>query len=243
MTDDIVSELGDLQRQANALQGLVASAQASAPRQAEGSDATGAIWATIGADGLPSSLWVEERWQRRLSPERFGTAVVEAFAAASANRMAAWNDALRDKGWPSTVDEVRRELDRPPHPHVQTPPARTSPTPAVGPRALADLLDDMLGAFEHIDEVTATSPLTAEASGTSGYHKVEVRLSPAGLVSCVVDGQWASQQSADAMMAAFGEAMAQARADLAAKVDAPRNLDRVLGEALALLNDPQRLAS
>jgi hypothetical protein len=56
MTDDIVSELSELQRHASALQGLIAAAQANAPRSAEGSDPTGTVWATVGADGLPASI-------------------------------------------------------------------------------------------------------------------------------------------------------------------------------------------
>src|SRR5690242_2097388 len=86
MADDIVSELGDLRRDADALRGLIAAAQAGAPRQAEASDATGAVWATIGADGLPSSIWVQQDWGRRLPSERFGAAVMEAFAAATQRR-------------------------------------------------------------------------------------------------------------------------------------------------------------
>lgn len=54
MTDDIVSELSELQRHASALQGLIVAAQANAPRSAEGSDPTGTVWATLGADGLPA---------------------------------------------------------------------------------------------------------------------------------------------------------------------------------------------
>jgi hypothetical protein len=78
----------------------------------------------------------------------------------------------------------------------------------------------------------------------SGYHKFALRLSRAGLVSCEVDDAWASQQSAPALVAAFDEALSRAKADLAAQVaaDPQRYLDRVLGEALGLLNDPQRLA-
>jgi hypothetical protein len=46
------------------------------------------------------------------------------------------------------------------------------------------------------------------------------------------------------MVAAFDEALSRAKADLAAQVaaDPERSLDRVLGEALGLLNDPRRLA-
>jgi hypothetical protein len=59
-----------------------------------------------------------------------------------------------------------------------------------------------------------------------------------------VDAAWASQQSAQALVAAFDEALARAKADLAAQVaaDPERKLDQVLSEALGLLNDPQRLA-
>ena len=247
MTDDIFSELRELQRHASGLRSLIAAAEASAPPQAEGADATGTVRATIGADGLPAAIRVQDHWQRRLSGEQFGAAVVEAFSAAVEQRMAAWTDALQDSGWPSKVDEIRAELDGPPH--TATMPVKATPvTPAPGadrPRPLDEMLDDMVGAFDNVDALSASPAASAEGSGTSGYGKFAIRLSRAGLVSCVVDGQWASQQSADAITEAFDEALARAKADLAAKAEAPdpaRNLDRVLGEALALLNDPQRLA-
>ena len=44
-------------------------------------------------------------------------------------------------------------------------------------------------------------------------------------------------------MQAFDEALVQAKADLASKVNGPdpvHGLDRVLSEAMALLNDPNR---
>jgi hypothetical protein len=242
MTDDIVSELSELQRHASALRGLIVAAQANAPRSAEGSDPTGTVWATLGADGLPASLFVQDGWQRRLSAERFGAAVVEAFAAATEKRMAAWNAALEDGGWLSTVDGVRADLDRGgPGPSVAAPP----PPPANGrPGRLDDVLNEVLTAFDNVHEVAGRSAITAQGSGVSGYHKLALRLSRAGLVACEVDAAWASQQSSDAMVAAFDEALSRAKADLAAQVaaDPERSLDRVLGEALGLLNDPRRLA-
>jgi hypothetical protein len=239
MTDAIFSELDELRRQATSLQGLIAAAQASAPRQAEGADSTGTVWATIGADGLPASVFVPDGWQRRLPGERFGGAVVEAFAAATDRRIAAWNEALSDGGWPSTVDNVRRGMDAP---HVTAP--APPPLPAAEPpRSLDDLLNDVLTVFDHVDALAAPA-IVGEASGTSGYQKVTVRLSPAGLVSCVVDEPWAAQQSAATLMEAFAEALARAKAELV-QARASRPLpdpDRVLGQALALLNDPRPLA-
>jgi hypothetical protein len=246
MTDDIFSELSELQRHASGLQSLIAAAQASAPGQAEGSDATGTVRATIGADGLPASIRVQDHWQRRLSGERFGAAVVEAFSAAAQQRMTAWTDALRDDGWQSKVDEVRADLDGPAHAPAAAPVVRLAPVPGVDrPRPLSEMLDSMVSAFDNVDALSAPPAIGAEGSGTSGYGKFAIGLTPAGLVSCVVDGQWASQQSADAITEAFDEALARAKADLTVKADAPdpaEGLDRILGEAMALLNDPERLA-
>jgi hypothetical protein len=236
MADDIVSELTELHRSAARLQGLIAAAEASAPRQAKGTDATGALRATVGADGLPTALWVQDRWQRWLSAERLGPAVVEAFAAAADARMAAWNSALNDSDWPSTVDAA----DTGPAPAVPAP-----PVPAGNPPRLDELLNDMVSAFEHIDDLSATSRLGVEGSGTSGYNHLTVRVSPAGLTGCTVDGPWATQQPADTVMDAFEEALGRAKADLAVRLAAPgpaADLDRVLDGALALLNDPRRLS-
>jgi urocanate hydratase len=106
------------------------------------------------------------------------------------------------------------------------------------------VLNEVLTAFDHVDDVAGRSAITAQGAGVSGYHKLALRLSRAGLVSCEVDAAWASQQSAQALVAAFDEALARAKADLAAQVaaDPERKLDQVLSEALGLLNDPQRLA-
>jgi hypothetical protein len=242
MTDDIVSELSELQRRASALQGLITAAQANAPRSAEGADPTGTVWATLGADGLPASIWVQDGWQRRLPAQRFGAAVVEAFGAATEQRMAAWNTALEEGGWLSTVDGVRADLDRGrPGPAVAAP---APPQNGGRPGRLDDVLNEVLTAFDHVEDLAERSAITAQGSGVSGYHKLALRLSRAGLVSCEVDDAWASQQSAQALIAAFDEALSRAKFDLAAQAAAApqRYLDRVLGEALGLLNDPQRLA-
>jgi hypothetical protein len=244
MTDDIVSELGDLRRDASTLQGLIDAAQASAPRQAEASDASGAVWATIGPDGLPSAIWVQDDWARRLPGHRFGGAVVEAFSAAAQRRVAAWNEALSDNGWLSTVDNARADLDRQTTKPAPAPPLPVQRSPdGDAPRSLDAMLDDLLGALDNVDDLAARSTLAVEGTGTSGYHKLTLVLSHAGLVSCVVDEQWASQQSGAALVGAFDEALARAKADLTAKADADpdHRLDRVVGEALTLLNDPQRL--
>ena len=245
MMDDIVAELGDLRREADALRGLIAAAQASVPKQAEGSDSTGAVWATVGADGLPSSIWVQDDWGRLLPGERFGAAVMEAFSAAAQRRLAAWNETLADGGWLSTVDSVRADLDRPGHRPAPAPPV-PSPRSAGGdaPRSLNAILNDLLSAFDNVDDLAARSVDRAEGTGTSGYHKLTIRLSAAGLLSCVVDEPWASQQRAATLVAAFDEALVRAKAELTAKAEADpgRRLDQVLNDALALLDDPQRLA-
>jgi hypothetical protein len=103
------------------------------------------------------------------------------------------------------------------------------------------MLNDTLTAFEHIDEAAAASPLLVEGSGSSGYRKLDLRISAAGLVSCEVDVGWAAHQSATDLTAAFGEALVKAKADLATKAEAPDSLDKLLAEALGLLNDPSRL--
>jgi hypothetical protein len=259
MTDEIFPELGELQRQAVALQGLIAAAQASAPRQAEGADSTGSVWATIGPDGLPAALFIQDDWQRRLPGGRLGTAVVEAFATAADRRVVAWNEALSEGDWPSTVDRVRTGLadprtdgPRPGGPRTDGPRPGGSQADALGPpalpavepaRSLNDLLSDMLTAFDAIDTF-APPAIVAQGSGTSGYQKLVVGLSAAGLVSCVVDEPWAAQQDAATLMAAFAEALSRAKTDLArAQSSRPApDPDRVLGQALELLNDPGRLA-
>ena len=241
MTDDIVSELSELQRQASALQGLIAAAEANAPRSAEGADPTGTVFATIGADGLPASIWVQDGWQRRLS----GRAVRPGRGRGVRRRGREADGRLeqRARGRRLAIHSGQNPGRRGPgRPGPDGGPA--DPAGQRSTRGLDDLLNEVLTAFDHVDDVAATSAITAQGSGVSGYHKLAVRVSPAGLVSCEVDAAWAAQQSADVLIAAFAEALARAKADLAVQVaaDPARKLDGVLGDALSLLGDPQRLA-
>lgn len=251
MTDDMMRELADLQRSAATLQGLLGAAQQGAPAGAEGFDATGTVRAHLGADGVPDSVELGANWQRRVPPERLGTAVVEACTVAAERRMEAWSQALADGGWRERVDRARAEEDAPTADGAGTgadpPPAAPPPVLPAGtnPRPVGELMEDMLTAFDRVEEI-AQQPVGPQGTGTGAYGKVTVTVSRSGMSSCLVDAQWAMYLDADAVTAALEEALAAARADLQAGGSGGPGpgggLDRLLAEALALINDPTRLA-
>ncbi len=247
MKPDILNELRQIQRYATGLQALLADAQAQAPRQADGTDGTGAVRVHLGRDGLPESVRVESDWQRRLAPEAFGGAVGEAFAAAMGQRLAGWTTTLREQGWQSGADRLRQTMDRPTptEPTADAIPAafrRSAP-----PRPVDVLAEDMISAFDNLDQLTTPPQPAAASTGSAANGKLVVTLSPTGGLSCTADPQWVERQSAASLMNALGEALTAAKAHLAATspsaTPAPSGrLDQLLGEAFAVLSDPRRAA-
>jgi len=241
MTEDILDQLRRFQRRAAGLQGLIAAAEDRAPDTAEGADASGTVHVRIGADGLPSSFRVDADFDSKLEPEEFGDAVVRAYQAALGARLAEWSRTLREEGWEERFADVTGAT---PADERQAPPAFRPPPGPARQRGLGELTEDMIKAFDNVDRLAARPP-AVHATGESG--RLVLTLSPQGLVSCVADAGWVSDQTAARLMNALGEALAEAKTELAdAAEEEPevpaRPLDRLLGEAMALLTDPRRLA-
>lgn len=250
MADDIVDELRQLQRYAAGLHSLLADAQAKSPPQAEGSDSSGAVHVVLAPGGLPDSIRVRPDWNRKLSPEAFGGAVVEAFTAAANARITAWTTALEEEGWQSKVGRLRDELDRPNAraPSDGIPPAFRRDQKAVRPRALDAVAEDVINALDAAPTLAARLPAPAQAVGRSAAGRLVITLADGGLASCTADPQWVSQQTAARLMTALSEALAAARDQLAAAERAAdaesgertKNLNGLLAEALALIENPQQ---
>jgi hypothetical protein len=246
MSDDFTRDLVELQRGAAALHGLLGAAQRAAPPGAEGFDATGTVRARVAADGVPESVDLGPNWQRRVPPERLGHAVVEACTAAAQRRMELWNQALSDGGWREEFERVKAADEAPAAGNgALAPPVPAPALPDVTPRPLDELVEEMLNAVDRVDEIAA-QPGGPQGTGTGAHGKVSVTVSRTGMSSCVVDPQWSMYLDADTVTAALGEALTAARADLAAGgsggAGPGAGLDRLLAEALALINDPTKLA-
>ncbi|GAB3905592.1 hypothetical protein ACFQ1S_06885 [Kibdelosporangium lantanae] len=240
MTDDLAAQFAQIQKYTAALHSLMTAAQEHAPRQSAGADRSGAVQVTLGSDGLPRTFRVDNDWDRKIEPAAFGGAVVEAFQAAISDRLEAWSRSLAEDGWQDRVDQLRS----PGAPTEGTIPAAfRKPVEDVVPRPIGDIAEDVFKAF---DDVTASPPPeTTEASGTDQTGKLVLGLSAQGLTSCTVDERWAADQTAARLMNALGQALTAAKEDLARDSQRPQPLsgvDHLFAEAMALLNDPRRLA-
>lgn len=251
MTGDFMQELAQIQRYAAGLQGLLNQAQAQAPRAAEGADSSGAVRVQLGPDGFPQSVRVESDWQRRLRPEAFSPAVDQAFQSAMGERMSAWTTTLQEAGWQQDFERLRGrgqdDTRNGGRPGDQIPAALRRQVPEVRPRPMDELAEDMINAFDNLDEFTAAPAPQPPGTGTSAAGKVTVTLSRTGGMTCTAEPRWVAEQSAAKLMNAVGEALNAAKADLArtagAATAAPTGrLDGLLAEAMAYLNDPRRLA-
>jgi hypothetical protein len=256
MPGDLLPESALVREQVARLKRIMAEAQSSAPRHAQGTDSRGAVRVLLGPDGLPDSIRVADDWNRRLSAAAFGGAVLAAFRAAARARVAAWTRALEKEGWQSKVDQLRAELDQPP---PSTAGARVpaafaarprdpgrDPSYRPGSRSLDALAEDALGAFDAGLRLAGSPPGRPQGIGRGAGGKLVIRLSGSSLVSCRADPGWVEGQAAASLTQAAAEALGAARASLAeavagAEAETARrsaSLGRIFGDALTLLRQP-----
>lgn len=242
--DDLMAQFAQMQKYTAALHGLITEAQAQAPQHSEGTDQSTAVRVVLGPDGLPTSFRVEADWNRRIDPASFGGAVLEACQAAIGERLNAWTRTLQDDGWKARADRLTAGSAAAPE-QGRVPPAFRSPEPAVRPRPLGDITEDVIKAFDNVGWLAQQPPPTVGGSGSGAGGKVTITLSGTGLTSCSADPRWVSNQTAAQLMNALSTALSAAKADLAKRPASPgpgSGLDSLLAETMALLNDPRRLA-
>lgn len=244
--DELIRDLSQIQSYAAGLQGLLDTAQAAAPTASTGADGSGMISVHLGSDGLPKFFRVDQNWQRRITPENVGQAVLEAFQAAMGDRLANWSRTLEQQGWRDKADELRLgSTTESAHSTAgQVPAAFRHPEAASNPRPIDAVTEDMIKAFDKVDEIAAAKQRTGIGTGTDRSGKLTLTLSPSALVSCVADVKWVSALSATMLMNALGEGLAAARTDLARQgkqAPASPGLTGLFAEALALLNNPQQV--
>lgn len=245
MLDELMAQVAQMQRHTATLGALMSSAQALAPPGARGTDPSGCVHLTLGADGLPTSIDVVAGWERRVGADGVGDAVVDAFHAAVHDRLETWSRALARDGWQARADQVHLGGTDGAGRGRPVPVPRPPVVERLDPRPLGDVTEDVLAALR--DPAAFTGPPPAAGTGTDRSGHVAIAVSAAGLTSCSADGRWVAERSAAQLGTALAEALHAATADLRARVaqarpDAGRadGLDRLLAEAMALLSDAGR---
>ncbi|GLY01715.1 MULTISPECIES: hypothetical protein [Actinoplanes] len=225
MTDEMMRRLSLLHAETARWGDLAATFTASAPRQAEGSDESGRVTVTLGANGLPRSIRVRNDWTRYLRPDRLGSAVMDAATDALRRGMQDWAYELDDRGWRGRLRDVEDE-------RFHREPIGQPRSPAGLARELGELTEDVIRALQttrSADQEQSAEPV----KGTGGGGHVAVVLGPAGLTACTVDAAWAERNSGDDITAALGRALRTAEAAVPAPLT--RGPDDLLGTALATL--------
>ncbi|MFC4495914.1 hypothetical protein ACFPA8_17475 [Streptomyces ovatisporus] len=116
----------------------------------------------------------------------------------------------------------------------------------VVPRALDEVAEDMMNAFDAVSRLDLDSLADAQVEGKDSGHRITVALSKGNFHSCRVDASWAEGKSAVALGQAVEAALADGRAALARLEESTgtdaqkRQLDGLFDEALAILRDPKR---
>lgn len=242
LMDDLIEQLTQMQRYTAALQEMIAAAQVHAPSQAEGSDPGRTVHVILGEDGLPKSFRVANDWNRRIEPANLGSAVLQACQAAMAERLSAWTNALQEEGWEDKLTALRTGTTGVQEASQATPTSRL-PVQQKPPRHLSDVTEDVLKALDNVGGLNQSTESVA-AAGSAAEGRLTITLSRSGLTSCNADPRWASNQTAARLMDALSEALSRAKRELAnsSEGDAPQEtLNNLFSEAMALLNQPDRL--
>jgi len=240
MSQEILGKLQRVQQGAEGLYALMTSLRAHAPVRADGYDSTRQVRVSIGADGLPTAIRVENGWQDQLEPQAIGQAVLDAFTAAVAEAMRAWSETLEEASWQSRVDDLEGSQAR--HLHERDPGFPPSAaTGSSGNRDPQEIAEDALRAAERLRTQLTTKPAVGVGADRSG--NVSITLSQSGLRECQVrTARWASWQDGRSLTVALETALRAARSELDAQralQPTPGSFNQLLGEALAAL---QRIA-
>lgn len=231
MNDALLASLDRIRMRAAAAAAAFDDAVALLPVEAIGVDETGAVTARIGPDGVPTALRVASDWARRVAPEQFGAAVVDACRAAAAQRTAEWSRRLERTGWRARADA---RLAHPDPARARTTPARLRPD---GPaRPLAEIGRDAHAALR--DATRPAPPRSATGiPGPAGGDRLTLMFTATGLTGCAAQPRWVAGQTGAMLSNALTAALADARRALDA-LDGARPahaLDRLLTEAMAAM--------
>ena len=93
----LAEEFRELQHEAAELQ-----RQLSVSQEGVGDGGDGSIQVTVGSDGRVNDVRIARTWQRRIAPEEFDSAVLEAVTDAVMKRMEAWTEAVTDGDQPES---------------------------------------------------------------------------------------------------------------------------------------------
>lgn len=245
--DELMHEVRRFQRYTERIQALMVEAQSQAPERNEGRDPKGAIHVVLGPDGTPVSISVAADWKQRVRPQEFSRALTEACEAAMFERLTVWGRALEDAGWRTKAERLQADYGREQLPDTGLPdglpPALRSRAGEANPRPLDVVTEDMIAAFDGLNVQGGPQRVSGSGSGAGG--RLTITLNPTGFESCTVDERWLAGQPAGTLNRLLGKALAEAHADLE---HAPQNfspwtptaMNSLFGEAMALLEDPNR---
>jgi hypothetical protein len=208
------------------------------PQSVEGTDTTRSVRATIGPDGLPTSLTVEYDWAQNLRPAGLSGAITQACRAAARSRLEVWARAFNDADLPGRAENLAHRIDaQPPAPPKPVPTPEPRATPNGRPANVGALLRELLDATAVLDTAVEVPP--APGVGTAAFGKLSLTLAAGGEVTCTVDPFWASDKTGEELTAALSAALAGARAELAASGPAGSlaRVERVLNDAVAFLDN------
>jgi len=219
--------LSRAQSYATGLDAFIHRVESQVPRQVEGSDSSGMVRIVVGADGLPISFDVHPDWKRNLRPASFGSAVVEAFQAASNRRLQAWVTAMNDGDPPAVSDHAGAATSNPP----RTP---APAAPGLRPRAPAELIQELLDATGDMGALMEATPMSG--SGSTGFGKLTLTLTD-GQLSCTADHFWVADRTGEELTEALSRALAAVREDLtqAAASSPMGRIERLAAEATSAL--------
>ncbi|UUZ61111.1 hypothetical protein [Nocardioides sp. B-3] len=143
--DSLLNDLRELQAYAAQFQSVINRAKQAAPARASAYDSTGAAFAEIDSDGMPTTLKISRGWTSSLSGAELGPALTEAYQTAIQQHMEEWSDDLSRQGWQFDAREFDEAVAQAPTPEQDLFPAPSNP---LAPRAMSSIIHDVPGELD-----------------------------------------------------------------------------------------------
>ena len=205
----------------------------------EGTDESGRVSVQIDRAGLPETIRIRADWRAAVSPDRLPAVIGRAYSEALTGRMTAARQPVRDRF--ATDDDTPAPVAR----------LTTTVVPSDQlSRSFERMSAEAWARLEQLQQAAAdtSGPATPTGVCMGASGRITVIVSIDLRLDCRVDARWADPQTGAALMNALNPALHGARNDLARAADGDRLAtaaggdEALLGDFLALLNDPHRFA-
>ncbi len=245
-SSEFSQQVGRLYAVADSMTKLAELVRQGARLVTQGTDDTGRVTVVVDRAGLAETIRVRPDWRVRIEPARLPSAIADAYRQVLGAKLAGFSlEWTRSAApWVAPVRPATAEIG----PTNRAEVVATAMPPDPLSRSFERLSAAAWDRVESIQQRAAGGTEQPAGTGISAAGNVVVTIRIDVDLRCRIEVRWAEQQTAAGLMNALNPALRDARKNLAEYSETdrfplqPHDADPLLGELLALLNNPEQFA-